>query len=185
MAALLALLAATTGDAALRSLLPTLRAALAWVEPAFAVQHLDLVPGAAGSRVRTHVALAHTVVVGGRAVVPHPLGHAFVWVPASLGWLLPALYLTLVLAWPARGARERLWRLVVGLAALPALMLIDLPVVIVAEFWRPLMAVHDPQGWQAHVAWAGFLHGGGRVALALLAARVVVAGAGRAARAKV
>lgn len=185
MAVLLGMLAATTGDAALRALLPTLRAAITWVEPAFAVQHLDLLPGAAGSRVRTQVVLAHTVVVGGRAVVPHPLGHAFAWVPASRSWLLPTLYLSLVLAWPTRVARERLLRLVVGLAVLPALLLIDLPVVIVAEFWRPLMAVHDPQGWQAHVVWAGFMHGGGRVALALLAAGLVVAVAARLARAKV
>jgi hypothetical protein len=54
------------GDTALKALVPALRAAVSWAEPAFALQHLDLSTGPAGSRVRTQVMLAHSVVVGGR-----------------------------------------------------------------------------------------------------------------------
>ena len=181
VALLLAAVAATGGELAVRALLPALGAALAWVEPGFAVQHLDLVPGPAGSRVRTQVMLAHSLVVGGRVVMPHPLGQAFAWVPASQAWQLPLQFATVIAAWPAQRWPEWAWRLLGLLIGLPLLMLLDLPVTIVAEFWRPLMAAHDPQGWQIHVAWAAFLHGGGRVWLALLAGSAVVGLAKRAA----
>jgi hypothetical protein len=162
------------GDALLRALLPALAVALVWVEPGFAIQHLDLVQTPAGSRVRTQVMLAHSLVVGQRVVMPHPLGQAFAWVPAWSAWQLPLLLTTALAAWPARRWVEWPWRLLGGLAVGLPLLLADLPVTIAAEFWRPLMAAHDPQGWQAHVAWAEFLRGGGRVWLALLAAAGVV-----------
>jgi len=162
------------GDTALKALVPALRAAVTWAEPAFAVQHLDLSTGPAGSRVRTQVMLAHSVVVGGRVVMPHPLGQAFAWVPAAVAWQLPLLCAVVVAAWPARRWPEWPLRALGLLLCMPLLMMVDLPVAIVAEFWRPLMAAHDPQGWQAHVVWAAFMHGGGRVWLALLAGSVVV-----------
>lgn len=173
-AAVLGALVAGLGDTMLAALLPALRAAVAWAEPAFAVQHLDLSTGPAGGRIRTQVMLAHSLVVGGRVVMPHPLGQAFAWVPAAVAWQLPLLCAVVVAAWPARRWQEWPLRLLGLLLCMPLLMLVDLPVAIVAEFWRPLMAAHDPQGWQIHIAWAAFMHGGGRVWLALLGGSVLV-----------
>jgi hypothetical protein len=179
VAALAALLAgalvAAWGDGMLRHLLPLLRWALLQVEPAFAVQHLDIVQTPAGSRIRTQVMLAHSVVVGGRVVMPHPLGQAFAWVPAFSVWMLPLLAATTAAAWPVRHAAEWPLRAAALLLALPLLMLLDTPFVVVAEFWRALMQAHDPRGWQAHVLWADFLRGGGRVCLAVLCAAAAVA----------
>jgi hypothetical protein len=177
LGALLSTLVHRVGDGALQALLPALATAMAWTEPAFAIQHVDLVQTPAGTRLRTQVMLAHTVVVGTRVVVPHPLGQAFAWVPAWTAWQLPLLLTVLVAAWPARRVAEWPWRACALLLLGPALLLVDLPVTVTAEFWRPLMAVHDPDGWRLHVTWADFLRGGGRVWLALLSAGAVVRGA--------
>lgn len=164
----LGLAVTTLGESALRALLPALAAAMGFVEPAFALQHLDVVPSPAGSRVRAQVMLAHTIVVGQQVVMPHPLGQAFAWVPVWTAWQLPMLLTIVVASWPARCGTVWLRRGLALSVLLPLVMWFDLPVALTAEFWRPLMAAHEPQGWQLHVAWADFLHGGGRALLALL-----------------
>jgi hypothetical protein len=174
-AALLGAAAAMWGDALLRAMLPALALAIAWLEPAFALQHLDLVQTPAGSRVRAQVMLAHTIVVGQGVIVPHPLGQAFAWVPATAAWQLPLLMAVTVAAYPARNWREWPRRGCAFVLAVPALAVLDLPVVLTAEFWRPLMAVHDVDGWQLHVVWSDFLHQGGRVCVALVCGTAVVA----------
>lgn len=149
--------------------MPAVTAAIEWVEPGLAVRHAALQRTHAGSRVRVQVVLAHTLVVGGRAVVPHPQGVAFASVPAGWVWQLPLLLLITATAWPARRRTEWPLRLLLATVLAGLLMAVDLPVVVAAEFWGLLMAAHDPRGWQPHVAWADFLHGGGRVALSVLA----------------
>jgi len=177
-ALLLLLLVAAAGSTLLQPLLPAARSVMAWAEPAFAVQSLQLLVQPDGERLRAQVAMARPVTVGERLVQPHPRGRAYAQVPAAQVWHAPLLLILLLVAWPAAAWGEGLLRALLALPALALVMALDLPLVLLAEIWKLLLDAHDPGGWKLLVAWSDLLSSGGRVLTGVLAATAVVAAAG-------
>jgi hypothetical protein len=164
-------------------LLPAAQAWMGWVEPAFAVLRLERQSRREGDRVRMQVALSQPVITGERVVMPHPRGHAWAQVPAAQIWQGPVLLLWVLLAWPlARGGAELLARLTLALPLLAAWMLLDTPLVLLAEVWKLLQQADPQPALKPLVLWSDLLRGGGRLGLpllvgatALLAVRAVMA----------
>jgi hypothetical protein len=90
--------------------------------------------------------------------------------------LLPALVAVLVLGWPAAGTREWAARLGIAVLGLPALIALDVPVVLASGVWDLFPGAATRAGLTG--AWAAFMNGGGRVAVAVLLGAAAV-GAGR------
>ena len=176
-AAPLLLLLASAGPALLQPLLPAARTVMAWAEPAFAVQSLQLLVYPEGERVRAMVAIARPLAVGEQLVLPHPRGRAHAQVPVAQVWQAPLLLVLLLLAWPTAAWGEALLRALLALPALALVLALDLPLVLLAEIWKLLLDAHDPGGWKLLVAWSDLLRSGGRVITGVLAAAAVVAAA--------
>jgi hypothetical protein len=172
---LLLVLAGWLGSPLGAKLLPAAGAWMAWVEPAFSVLRLEGQSRPEGDRVRMQVALAQPVFTGERVVMPHPRGHAWAQVPAAQIWQGPVLLLWVLLAWPlARGGAELLGRLALALPVLAAWMLLDTPLVLLAEVWKLLLQADPQPALKALVVWSDLLRGGGRLGLPLLAGAAVV-----------
>jgi hypothetical protein len=89
--------------------------------------------------------------------------------------LMPALVAVLVLGWPAAGTREWAARLGVAALGLPALIALDVPVVLASGVWDLFPGAATRAGLTG--VWAAFMDGGGRFAVAvLLGAAAVAAG---------
>lgn len=111
--------------------------------------------------------LERAVFFGERVVWPGSVAGTSV----TVGTVLQPLQVVtvLLLAWPA-GVREFAWRLVVVLPLLALLVLVDTPLSLASWLWFALLRQYDPGGHSWLVSWNLFLNGGGRLALALVAA---------------
>jgi hypothetical protein len=172
---LLLLLAGWLSPSLGTQLLPAASAWMGKVEPAFSVLRLERQSRPEGDRVRMQVALTQPVITGERVVMPHPRGHAWAQVPAAQIWQGPVLLLWVLLAWPlARGGAELLARLALAVPVLAAWMLLDTPLVLLAEVWKLLLQADPQPALKALVLWSDLLRGGGRFGLPLLAGAAVV-----------
>jgi hypothetical protein len=170
------------GRAAIEWLLPLLRMEIGWIDDHYRVLGLTLAAQGADSVLRLDVNLQRIMVVGSHVVHPDPRGHAHV--TTLTGHVLqPAILGLAVLAtWPALAMREYALRLVFGLATIGAVLAIDVPFVLVGELWALAHERFAPGSFSPLLMWTGFLQGGGRLALGLLAGATAVAAASRIVR---
>jgi hypothetical protein len=179
-AALVAIaLAAAAGEAAVRTMVPVLGAAFAWLAPDFRLLSLTVDTTGTDRTLRAEVTLARAVVAGGRAYLPDPRGRAVASTPAGHALVAPLVVGVALVAWPAAGRREHAARAAVALPLLVALVALDTPAVLAATVWT---AFPDADPSLPLPRWAAFLQAGGRVALAAAIAGLAVAVVARAGR---
>ena len=166
-------------------LMPALSHALAFVADDFRVIRVAFVEERGNAAIAALVTLEHTLVLGGRAIVPN--ASSVMVVTTTLGTVLqPALVaLVIVLAWPAKWF-EALLRMVFVAPLIGLVILADTPFSMAAWLWEIQLRTYEPGRASPLVWWNIFLNGGGRLGLGLLAgaSSVVLAQrlAGRAAR---
>jgi hypothetical protein len=158
---------------AARWLLPLYRVELGLLDNRFTVDALDFIRSGSGETLRLRANLAEPIVLDGRVLQPfgwrgQPEG-AF-QITYTVGGILayPALESILVLAWPARSARELGIRLAAAAPAMALLLMIDVPTTMMAELWssvHELLGVARTGGW---MIWSRFLMGGGGYVIAIV-----------------
>lgn len=155
-------------------LLPALSAALSWVADDFRILRLEFMQERGNTSIGALAVLEHTLVLGGRAIVPD--GVSPLVVVTTVGTVVqPVLVaLALALAWPARW-REMALRLVLVGALLAVVMLVDTPLSLAAWLWYAQLQAHEPGRASPLVWWNIFLNGGGRLALGLIAGALAIA----------
>jgi len=119
---------------------------------------------------RLVVAPDKTVFVGDRLAVTDPRGRAMVSVLIAYLWQAFVIALPLALAWPVSRRVEWPIRLTWLLLLLGGFTLLDLPFVLWAQIWQSYVDAFSPGTFSALLAWAGFLQGGGRYLLGVVAA---------------
>ncbi len=186
-ACLAVVLAATQrwGQALADSLLPLVAAEIEGLDNTYRIVSLALVDRGGEQLIRIVVTLARCVVLPDGAHCGDPRAQAQVSTLLGHLTLPPALTVAAVLAWPLASWREAACRLpLLGLAVVGVLAL-DVPMVLWASLWQLHVDAFAPGLFSPLLMWLDFLQGGGRMALALLAAAGVVAvarlaaGAGR------
>jgi len=157
-------------------LLPALRAAFLSLDDHYRILQLNTGSAGADSVIRLRVNLAQPMVVGGRVVVPHPLGAAEV--TTAIGYVMQPLIigLTLVLAWPWRTRAELAVRLVMAGALLVLALWLDTPFVLWANLWDMHARALEPERFSPLLAWAQWLQGGGRLLLGGVAGTLAIIG---------
>ncbi|MDO9450634.1 MAG: hypothetical protein Q7J21_09125 [Rugosibacter sp.] len=165
------------GRALIELLLPLFHWEIGWLDDRYRILALGVIQSGADSVVRLDVSLQRIVVVGGQVIFPDPRGQAYV--TTLTGHVLqPAiLFATLLAAWPVTAWRVYAMRIAVGLPLLLALLMADVPCVLLGELWAIFAERYAPQEFFILLAWKDFLQGGGRLALGLVAgvATIVVA----------
>jgi hypothetical protein len=163
-----------------KPLIPAFSTALRILNIDFTILGIDVSEDGPNETLRFRANLAHPIEIAGRRLSPFGWGsipEGGYQVNLTLGGILQycALTLILVLAWPARHAREFAVRLLSVLPLMGILLLIDVPFTVLAELWNAIHAGVDPHGFQPLMIWSRFLMGGGGLMLALLAAALAIA----------
>ncbi len=162
------------GRALVEALMPALGAALRWLADDFRLLSLALVQEGPDTALEARAMLEHTLVLGGRAIVPN--GHTGFAVTTTLGTVLQPVLAALVLAmaWPARPL-EWLVRLVLTALLLVPVVLVDAPAYLAASLWQMQVRAFEPERVSPLLWWMDFLVGGGRLALGLVAGAIATA----------
>ena len=149
-------------------LMPALSKALSFVADDFRILRFEFVSERGNAAIAALATLEHTLVLGGRAIVPN--GTSVMAVTTTVGTVLQPLLvaLVLVLAWPARWL-EALLRIVFVAPLIALLVLLDTPFSMAAWLWEIQLRAYEPGRASPLVWWNIFLNGGGRLALGLLA----------------
>lgn len=149
-------------------LMPALSKALSLVAEDFKILRFEFVEERGNAAIAALATLEHTLVLGGRAIVPN--GTSVMAVTTTIGTVLqPALVaLVLVLGWPATWF-EALLRIVFVAPLIALVVLLDTPFSMAAWLWEIQLRAYEPGRASPLVWWNIFLNGGGRLALGLLA----------------
>jgi hypothetical protein len=167
-------LSALAGERILGATMPMLQRSFEWAAPDFRVLEFGIGQVQAERRIAVVVTLARTTVVGSRALVPNARGRAEAVTPMAHALQGPVLALIGVAAWPASSRRALLCRLMLAAPVALLLLLADAPLVLAASLQQLLIDALAPGEASLLVAWSQFLRGGGRYALALLAAALAI-----------
>lgn len=163
------------GPAMADSLLPLIAAEIQWLDNTYRIVSLSLVHKGGEQLIRIVVTLARCVVLPDGAHCADPRAQAQVSTLLGHLTLPPALTVAAVLAWPLASWREAVWRLPLLGLAVAGVLALDVPLVLWASLWQLHVEAFAPGLFSPLLMWLDFLQGGGRMALALLAAGGVLA----------
>lgn len=129
--------------------------------------------------VRVRANFSRPIYVAGKSLFPfgwHPGTEGWMEVNLTLGGILQyaAFTIIVVLAWPITKASELALRIAITAPLIALLLLIQVPFMILAEFWFPVHNDIDPHSFWPLLAWSRFLMGGGGVAAAILIGVVAI-----------
>lgn len=161
-------------------LIPAFRTGIELLTVEFRIESADVVPTSGGDVLRFRANLASPLRIGNRIVEPfgwNRMPQGGFQVDLGLAGLLQysAMMLIVVLAWPARGMRDVVTRLVLCVPVGAALMLIEAPSTVVAELWHGLRTGAGVAELSAWMVWSRFLMGGGGLVIAGLAGAGIIA----------
>lgn len=155
------------GESLIAHLLPTTRMALDLIDDRFGILFLGIEHNWQDTVVRLRVNVLQPFVMGGQVIKATPRG--WLEVTTTTGAMLQPLVISPAMAFALPGAiRTRV--LAFALAALLAFgfLLLDLPVTLHAYVWDMFIDNLEPDRFSLLMVWHEFLHGGGRLGIALL-----------------
>lgn len=156
------------GDTLVRATLPALRALVPWWAPEFKVLALDVGRAGADRSLRIEVTLAHSVVLGGRVVVPDERGRAEAATPALQGLLAPLVALWAAASWGQLPWRRRGLALLLVLPGAVLLAVVLPALALAASLWAVMVQALAPQDFSFLLALQRAAAAGGGLALALV-----------------
>jgi hypothetical protein len=165
-------------------MIPLLRGAVEFVAPDFQVDVVDIAHRGLNDTLRFRANLAAPIFFAGHTIYPFGWGNrprGGYQISLTLGGLLGyvALFLIIIIALPARGVRNHVFRLVLSPPLIAILLLIDAPFTVAAELWNALYQDYAPHEICALMVWSRFLMGGGGYVLAILFAGIAISAANR------
>jgi hypothetical protein len=170
----LLLLAMQFGNVIVSLALPLVSQEIEALVPQFRIVNVALGQAGADKVIYVEAAPSAVVVVADR-LLPIAAQSRFNVSTLAGHVLQPVIvFLAIVISWPARNFGQRVLRLVIGAPLLITVAVLDVPIVLAAELHSMLLDVVAPDAFSLLVAWKDILEGGGRVALAILAAAATV-----------
>ena len=148
-------------------LLPAAHMLLGWIDDRFDILFLGVERNRQDTVVRLRVDVARAFFIGGQIVTARS---GWLEVTTTTGAMLQPLVIAPALAFALLAGRLSARLLACLLAALPAFafLLIDLPLTLHAYVWDMFIDNLEPDRFSPLMVWHEFLHGGGRLGIALL-----------------
>jgi hypothetical protein len=162
-------------DRIVNSLLPLFRTWLDFIDDTYRTVDLSVVTARGESVVRRLVTAGHIHIVAGAMVYPD--SSRLLSSEAATGIVLQPLILAiaLLIAWPWQRARELALRFAAAALLMPAVMLLDVPMMLYGFAWFDEIKELDPNRFSLVVTWADAMNAGGRFALTVAAVVLSVA----------
>ena len=173
--ALLLLAAVRYGDAVATALLPAFGWQLETLVPQIRIVGLGVSRSGPDSVIRADAMPVPVVMIGDKLLPLTQQSRFHVSTLSGHVYQGGILMLGILIAWPATGRSRYLLRLALALPMLLALSMLDVPFVLASELYASLLELAAPDSFSLLGAWKEFLEGGGRLALAILAAYAVIA----------
>ncbi|MES2090369.1 MAG: hypothetical protein V4532_10385, partial [Pseudomonadota bacterium] len=148
-----------------------------WLDNTYRIDRLFIDMEGADHVVRIVAGLAHCVVLNDAAYCGDPRGLANASTLLANVTLPAILLVALTLAWPFTRWFEQGLRLMGLLPALAVLWAVDVPMVLWAGLWSLHVNAFAPDVFSPLLLWVQFVQSGGRLAIALVLAVLVVAAA--------
>ncbi|MEW5966047.1 MAG: hypothetical protein AB1720_03485 [Pseudomonadota bacterium] len=151
----------------IEQLLPVVQTLLGWSDDRFGIQFLGVERNWQDTVVRLRTNVVAPFVMGGQVIAPQTDG--WLEVTTTTGAMLQPLVIAPAIAFALPGSLHA--RLAAfGLAVLLALgfLVLDLPLTLHAYVWDMFIDNLEPERFSPLMAWHEFLHGGGRLGIALL-----------------
>ncbi len=167
------------GSAVVQALTPAFRAVYSGIDADVRVIDMRVVRKGAGEALSMRVDLAREIRING--YVLQPLGRqlgAGGWyeVTLTVGGVLQSALMTLVvvLAWPAASMRAMALRIALAMPLCLGVVLLNTPMALSANLWRPFLDELGPNTLTPLVAWDRLMEGGGRLLIGVLLGCAVV-----------
>jgi hypothetical protein len=179
---LVAALIAAARNSIFSLVLPLFLWEISWLGTDFTILGIGTHPRAADSYIVIEAVLARPIVGAGRILYPDA---QLLLVAEVLSGYVPQtiiMFAGVLIAWPLRGWRSGIARLVLAPPALLATLMIDVPLVLLSLIWKIVNRTLGDTGFQPLLAWEHFLTYGGRLGLAVIAGIATVLIADRLAR---
>lgn len=148
-------------------LLPVVQTLLGWIDDRFGIQFLGVERNWQDTVVRLRANVIAPFVMGGQVIAPQTDG--WLEVTTTTGAMLQPLVIAPAIAFALPGSLPA--RLAAfGLAVLFSLgfLVLDLPLTLHAYVWDLFIDNLEPDRFSPLMVWHAFLHGGGRLGVALL-----------------
>jgi hypothetical protein len=172
----LALLAmARYGNVIVAAALPAFGWQVEALVPQLRIVELAVTRSGRDSVIHVDAAPAPVVMIGDKLLPLAPQSRFHVSTLSGHVYQASILALGILIAWPVTRRRRYLLRLALAVPALLALSMLDVPFVLAGELNDSLLELAAPKSFSPLGAWRDFLQGGGRLALAILAAFAVIA----------
>jgi hypothetical protein len=172
--ALLLLVLARYGNVVAAAALPVFGWQVEALVPQLRIVELAVARSGQDNVIRLDAAPAPVILIGDKLMPLAPQSRFHVSTLSGHVYQAAILTLGILIAWPGTGCRRYLLRLVLAVPALLALSMLDVPFVLAGELNDSLLELAAPESFSLLGAWRDFLQGGGRLALAILAAFAVI-----------
>jgi hypothetical protein len=156
-------------------LLPLYRWEISLISPDYRIQSLTIQEHRGEAVVALNIKLMHYTFVAGHLINPGTGISSSTLLGHSLQHVM--LLLSLVVAWPAVSLFQHALRLCLAVPILLVVEMLDVPLVLLGSIEDLILVNVASSSATFLVSWMNFLNGGGRLALSIVAALVVIGGA--------
>ena len=157
------------------SLLPLYRWEIGWLSPDYRITGLALADNRGEAVVALNLQLVRYTIVAGHWLTPGGDLSSSTLAGHALQHVL--LMLSLLIASPTKSILHRLVLLAIAMPLLLLIEILDVPLVLLGSIDDLILANVAPNSSSLLVAWMNFMNGGGRLALSIAGAVVVIGSA--------
>jgi hypothetical protein len=161
------------------SLIPAVQFEITALDNNILILSLGLNRGGTRATLRLRANLLRPLYYEGRMIYPIPESQGWYQIDINAQGLLLSMliFLSAILGWPQRNAREMFLRAVIAIPVLALLFALDIPLQLLGNFQQALIRNVVPLATRPLYAWDIFLDGGGSAALALVLACCAISAA--------
>lgn len=157
------------GEPLLKLLLPIYEWEISLIDDVYQILSLSIDNLAQEHVIALQVTLKKTMFIAGRFIFPNPQGVANASSIVGHVWQMIVIFLSVIFTWPMEKISCCALRFIIGLPFLTIILLLDIPFTLLAALEGLILQQLQIQTFSPLILWGGFLEGGGRLALGLVA----------------
>lgn len=144
------------------------------MEDHYQIENFGLDNEGADRVIRLNITLAQPIFIGNRFFFPDDNGNANASTSIGHAWLASIIMLAMLVAWPVLHLKTYLFRIMLAVPCIAILGMIDIPFTLLAALWDLIIHHLSPDTFSPLILWNHFLEGGGRLALGLFFAALII-----------
>lgn len=162
------------GEVLLVKLLPIYQWEISTMEDHYQIESLGLDNEGADRVIRLNISLAKPIFMGNQFLFLHDQGYANASTSTGHAWLASIIMLAMLIAWPVLDWKTYMLRTIFAVPCIAILSMVDIPFTLLAALWDVIIQHISPDTFSPLILWNRFLEGGGRLAMGLFIAALII-----------